>query len=135
MIREYHLEDQIHMLGNKDRHWVYEHLADYDLFIHPSRREGFGLSLVEAMAAGLPVIASNCDGPAEILEHGRYGILFENGSVESLAEAILKMIDMLKNGEAQTLAESAYTHALQHYSIHRTASEYINLYERILYSK
>lgn len=126
------LSNHIHLLGNKDRNWVYEHLAYYDLFIHPSRREGFGLSLAEAMAAGLPVIASNCDGPLEILDQGRYGMLFENGNAGQLAEAIETMITRIHSGEAQTLAKQAREHCIENYSIARTATQYLELYQTLI---
>lgn len=67
-------------------------LRESDIFVMASRFEGFGIALVEAMAAGLPVIASNIDGPAEIITDGVDGLLFESGSDEQLAEKIESVI-------------------------------------------
>ena len=74
------LEGYVFLLGSKDREWIYENLQDYKLFIQPSRMEGFGLTVAEAMAARVPVIASDIEGPAEILEYGKHVILFENNN-------------------------------------------------------
>jgi glycosyltransferase involved in cell wall biosynthesis len=62
-------------------------------FILSSRYEGFGLVLAEALAAGTPVVATNCDyGPAEILEDGRFGTLVPVGDAEALARAMLNAL-------------------------------------------
>lgn len=54
----------------------------------PSRSEAFGLAVVEALGAGLPVVATDCGGPAEILDRGRFGSLVPVGDAAGLAEAI-----------------------------------------------
>jgi len=59
------------------------------LLIFPSIwYETFGLSIIEAFATGLPVVASRLGAMAEIVEHGRTGLLFEPGNPEALAEAV-----------------------------------------------
>jgi glycosyltransferase involved in cell wall biosynthesis len=63
-------------------------LEEADIFVLPSRFEGFGLVLLEAMAVGLPVIAADVDGPAELLVDGSNGIKFKVGSAEDLADKI-----------------------------------------------
>jgi glycosyltransferase involved in cell wall biosynthesis len=63
-------------------------LARADLFVLPSRYEGLTLTLLEALALGVPVAASACSGPEEILEGGRYGALFPVEDVAALARVI-----------------------------------------------
>lgn len=63
-------------------------LSTIDIFILPSIYEGFGISLVEAMSMGIPCVASNIAGPAEIITDSNLGILFESQNPVSLAEKI-----------------------------------------------
>jgi glycosyltransferase involved in cell wall biosynthesis len=60
--------------------------------VHPSTTEGFGLTLIEAMSMGTPVIACDASGPSEILDHGRYGCLVPKGDANRLSDAIEKML-------------------------------------------
>lgn len=63
-------------------------LNKVDVFVLPSRFEGFGLSLVEAMSMGIPCIASKIAGPEEVMEYGKRGCLFESGNAKKLADVI-----------------------------------------------
>jgi glycosyltransferase involved in cell wall biosynthesis len=66
-------------------------IAAADLLVFPSRHEGFGVALVEALACGRPVVASDCaHGPAEILEGGRHGQLVPPEDPEALAKALMR---------------------------------------------
>lgn len=87
------LESRVYFLG-----WVknfYPYLKLTDLFVFSSFYEGFGITLIEAMACRLPVLATDTDfGPAEILEEGKYGILVPVGDDKKMAD---KMEKLLKN--------------------------------------
>ena len=89
-IRTHHLDDHISFLGNVND--IPAFLRDTDIFILPSNFEGFGISLIEAMSTGLPSIASNLEGPAEIISSPELGMLFTAGNAAELAEAIDQMI-------------------------------------------
>jgi glycosyltransferase involved in cell wall biosynthesis len=67
-------------------------LAQSALFVCPSEREGFGNVVVEALAAGVSVIATDCPGPVEILENGRFGTIVGFDEVV-LAKTILSVLD------------------------------------------
>ncbi len=69
-------------------------LAQADVFLFPSRLEGFGNALVEAMALGVPVVSSACPvGPREIVEHGVSGLLCPVGDAGALAEAVARVLE------------------------------------------
>ena len=128
LIFNLNLGENVFLLGNKEREWIYENLHKFDLFIQPSRLEGFGLTVVEAMVAKVPVIASNIEGPAEILEFGKHGILFENNNHKDLAMKIENAIQLIENGEIVKMIDSAYHHCLINFNITRTAQKYCEAY-------
>ncbi len=68
-------------------------LAALDVVVCPSIHEPFGMVVIEAMAAGRPVLASDSGGPAEILSHGETGMLFRTGDAHALAQALLPLLD------------------------------------------
>ena len=86
-IQKLNLSNRITLLGIRSD--VYALLKMSDIAVLSSHWEGFGLAAAEAMAAEIPVIASNVDGLAQVVENG--GVLFEKGNVKELAEKI-KMI-------------------------------------------
>ena len=90
MIVNKKLEDNIMFLGNVKN--IPKFLKKIDLFVLPSRQEGFGLVIIEAMAAKIPVISSNIEGPREIIKNNEYGLLFKKENYNDLAEKILYSI-------------------------------------------
>lgn len=91
LIRERGLKDEVELLGRRsDVYSLYEEAA---FLVLPSRYEGFGMALVEAMAFGCPVVAFDCPcGPAEIVRDGIDGLLVPNGEVGALAAAMERMM-------------------------------------------
>jgi glycosyltransferase involved in cell wall biosynthesis len=77
------LDDRVRFLGIRDD--VPDLLAASDLFVLPSLFEGLGLVFLEAMAAGLPVLSTDCSAIPEVVEHGRTGVLIPVGDDEALA--------------------------------------------------
>ena len=85
------LRDAVHLLGHRDD--VEACLAGMDLFVLPSLNEGMGRALIEAMAAGLPVIASRVGGIPAVISHERTGLLVPPGDADALAEALRRLLD------------------------------------------
>jgi glycosyltransferase involved in cell wall biosynthesis len=86
--------DSAKLLGFKEN--PYPYLADGDLFFMSSHYEGYPVVLVEAMALGKAIVSTNCTGPKEALDGGKYGVLVPVGDANALALAIRKMIENKK---------------------------------------
>lgn len=114
--------------GLKNQEWVYDNLCNYDLFIQPSRYEGFGLTVAEAIAAKIPVLVSNIEGPLEIIDGGRLGLSFENKNTISCAE---KIKQFLINGRNNEQVEAAYEYVKNKYDVSVTARKYLDVYKSV----
>lgn len=88
-------------------------LATGDIFAFPSHQEGFPLTLLEAMAVGLPVVASEIDGPTEIIKDGHNGRLAPDDDADRLAEALAELAS--DPAAAKALGEAARTLVLSEY--------------------
>jgi glycosyltransferase involved in cell wall biosynthesis len=118
------LENLIDALGLRQRiklaGWVDDIaklLATFDLFVSPARSEPFGLSIVEAMAAGVPVIATRSEGAREIIVNGETGRLVPIEDPESLANAIDEVLSDRELGER--LSENARRVVHERFSLER----------------
>lgn len=90
LTRERGLDGAVHLLGVRSD--VGALLACADVFILPSRFEGFPNAVMEAMAAGLPVVASNVGGIPDLVRHGEDGFLHAADDVEGMAESVLTLL-------------------------------------------
>lgn len=129
MTHELHLDDHVIFEGLKEQTWIYENLCRYDLFIQPSRYEGFGLTVAEAIAAKVPVLVSNIEGPLEIIDGGRLGMNFQN---ESAADCAVKLKSFIEYGRNDAQVVEAYQYVCEHYDVSITARKYIDVYQSIL---
>lgn len=86
-----------------------------DLFCLPSRHEPFGIALLEAMTQGLPVVASDSEGPVEIITNGIDGMIVEKGDPAMLADCLEQLI--ADPAEAALLARNAYDTVKKHYDL------------------
>jgi glycosyltransferase involved in cell wall biosynthesis len=105
---------------------VPEVMRALDVYALSSSDEGFSLTTVQAMATGLPVVATRCGGPEEILSDPRHGVLVANGDPAALAEGLL---DLLGDDErAVAMGRRARDHVLKTYSIEAMVRRYAGLY-------
>jgi len=84
------LRERIHLVGHRDD--VERCLAGMDYFVFPSLNEGMGRALIEAMAAGLPVVASRVGGIPAIVRHEENGLLVAAGDSRALSEALRRIL-------------------------------------------
>lgn len=107
----------------------YAWMASSDVFVLPSRSEGFGIALVEAMAVGVPVVASDClSGPGEILSGGSYGLLVPVGDVQVMADSI---IALLTQAELASDFQTRAAMRAQDFNIGRIAMQLSSLLDEI----
>ena len=104
------------------------YLASLDLFVFPSRDEAYGVALVEAMAAGLPVLGASSGGVLEIIREGRDGLLFRPQDPQALAGALERLLKSAALRER--LGRAARKRALEKMTLDRT----VMLYERLFRS-
>ena len=103
-------------------------LAFLQAFAAPAWREGFGLAIVEAMAAGVPVVATDAGGPAEIIEEGKSGLLVRPGDALALESALRTL---LKNPDTRRrMAEQARLRAGERFDLERMVSQVEQVYAR-----
>ena len=114
LIDELDLTEVVHVLGRRGD--VPELLGSADLFaFSTTAAEGFGIALVEAMAAGLPVIASDVPACREVLAEGAAGLLVPAGNVQAWTSALQELMDQPKTRQqlARAAAELAKTYGIE----------------------
>jgi glycosyltransferase involved in cell wall biosynthesis len=92
-IEKLNLQQEVTLSGVRDN--VEELYRSSDLYVHSSRSEGFGLTLIEAMATGLPVITLDGGGNRDVIEEGKNGFLIAEENVEIFTEKILELVNNL----------------------------------------
>jgi glycosyltransferase involved in cell wall biosynthesis len=100
------------------------------LFVLASDQEGLGIVLLEAMASGLPVVATDCGGSATSIVDGQTGYLVRRGDAEAMAA---KMLDLLTNqSRRRQMGRNARARAEQEFSLEVAWARYVEQYDRIL---
>ena len=123
------IADRVQFLGWQAREQLIEQYHWSNLFLFPSRHEGMPNAVLEAMASGLPVIASRIAGSEELVSNGETGFLFPSEDIEALRDALRKLISdtVLR----QTMGNVARRHMEERYSWAATAEQYALLLEKV----
>jgi glycosyltransferase involved in cell wall biosynthesis len=119
-------------LGLRSRQETYDLLPAYDLLVQPSRYEGFGLTVVEGMAAKVPVLVSDKEGPMEIVDNGRYGFFFRSGDFQDCADRMIEIMELSQDREMAGRTDEAYEYAKGRFDIRGTAKKYLEEYAKVL---
>lgn len=105
-----------------------EFLNGLDALVLSSRHEGFSLATVEAMACGLPVVATRCGGPEEIVADGKTGLLVDVQSPDQLADALMRVTDPQVR---QQLGARARATAVDHFDVSAMVRRFEALYAQL----
>ena len=125
--RELGIFEEIKFMGKQDA--LVELLSVADIFIIPSQSESFGLSALEAMACGVPVISSSVGGLPELNHHGETGYIAEIGDVERMSKYI---IELLTNEKRYELFSRNARKRAEEFSEENIVPMYEKFYERVL---
>lgn len=128
LVKEMGLASDVHFLGEQDQ--LEPLFFCTDLFLLPSEQESFGLTALEAMNCGVPVVASNIGGLPEVIVHGETGYLLPVGDVEGMAA---KAVEILSDPARLSLFRAqARRRAEQHFDAENIIPQYEAFYEELL---
>jgi len=126
---DYGLEDSVIFLGHRDD--VASIIGRSDIIVHASTEpEPFGRVIIEGMAMGKPVIATDIGGPKEIIKHGHSGLLVPPGNIEAMAGAIQSLVEA--PALRDKIAENGKFTAATQYSIERHIQHVLTVYDSAL---
>lgn len=127
-LRELGLRDRAELHGH--RHDLPPLLCDSDVFLLPSQTESFGVAALEAMACGVPVVASEVGGLPEVVTDGETGYLCPVGDVEHFADRTLSLLDDPTRRHA--MGQLAREHAVTRFGMSVALDRYEAMYQRLI---
>jgi glycosyltransferase involved in cell wall biosynthesis len=95
LIKKYKIENHIKLLGFVDEAEVSDHFLLSDIFVLPSKKEGFGIVFIEAMASGLYAVAGNKDGSVDALKNGELGELVDPDNLDQIQATLSELLENL----------------------------------------
>ena len=117
-------------IGTLNKEGLVKAYHECDALLFPSRLEGFGYSVCEAMACGKPVIASDNSSLSEIIRDGETGVLCKTDDIDEFCAAARLLAS--DPGLADKMGKSARSHVMENFTREKMVQEYIDLYESIL---
>lgn len=127
LIRSLGLEGKVKLMGQCRREVIAEAYKESDAFVLASKSETFGVSYIEALASGLPVLATRCGGPEAFVEESN-GIFSEVGDVDSLAKNMLYMYENIDNFNRERISKDT----VNKFSPESVGKKIVDVYKSIL---
>lgn len=121
------MEESVFLTGEVQN--VQEYLQSSDVFVFPTEIEAFGISLIEAMSCGLPVISTNVGGIKDILNNGINGLVVSPGDSQQLYDALNKLI--VDRALFATLGQAARKTVQERYSLDTVNRGYMALFNNV----
>jgi L-malate glycosyltransferase len=123
-----YIEHHVHILGYRKN--ARQLLSAFDVFALPSLYEGLPVALIEAMAAGLPIVATRVGGNPELIIHGQTGLLVEPENVANLAVSIRSLL--IDPGQRAQMGEAAQIRMKTEFTVESMAKRYAELYQALV---
>lgn len=120
--------NHVHFAGFQDD--VAPFLSALSLYVHPARMEGFGIAVLEALAAGKAVVATRVGGLPEVVEHGRTGLLVAPNDPDELSAAILSLLR--DEGRRKEMGDRAARTARERFDLRASMGDMERLYRQAL---
>ena len=130
IINELGITERVLLLGYRED--VGKYLKSLDIFVLASKKEGLGTSVIDALAVGLPVVATKAGGIPEIIKNDYNGILVETGNPQMLADGILELV---MNHTSRKQFSSTAVSSVAKFSIKNTIDQNVFEYEKLLGKK
>jgi glycosyltransferase involved in cell wall biosynthesis len=127
-VQECGLSRHVHFLGNRND--VPDLLAAVDLFVLPSLWEGLSIALLEAMAAGKPIVATAVSGTTQVMIPGKTGLVVPPRDSRALADAVVQILS--NPAQARAMGWKAKQHVVMNFSAQKQAHEHLALYRQFL---
>jgi glycosyltransferase involved in cell wall biosynthesis len=129
-VLERDLGNRVVFTGYSDK--IADYLDAFDIYVNPTLDEGFGIAVVEAMLAGLPVVLSDKGAHPELIEDGVSGILYQGGKSDSLTQAISGLAANCE--KRKSLGEAAVLRAMVNFQPNHYAEGYLEQIQTVVES-
>ncbi|MCF8093601.1 MAG: glycosyltransferase family 4 protein [Desulfotignum sp.] len=126
-VKKMHIQEHVHLLGYQKN--IQDLLAISDAAVSSSRREGLPVNIMEAMATGLPIIATGCRGNRDLVTHGHNGTIVAIDNVQQMAEAVFHLYS---HKELQTTYGRNSLNTIDKYSLHCVLAEMKKIYDLVI---
>ncbi|MGZ3609566.1 MAG: glycosyltransferase family 4 protein [Ktedonobacteraceae bacterium] len=130
LVTKYNLNDRITVTGRISRHDALCYIRTMNIFAFTSLHDGCPNTVLEAMLAGVPIVATRVGAVPELIEDRKHGLLIQPGSATELYEAMVKMLD--DNTNRQEYGNQAQQRALNEFALHRELEAYWEIYNECL---
>src|SRR6266571_8857646 len=133
LVTKYNLNDRISVTGRIPRHDALRYIRTMDIFAFTSLHDGCPNTVLEAMLAGVPIVATSVGAVPELIENGKHGLLVQPGSATELCEAMLRMLDT--NTDKQQYGKQAQERVLTEFAPQKELESYWKVYLESLSSR
>jgi glycosyltransferase involved in cell wall biosynthesis len=130
LVAKYNLSDKITLTGRVPKQDALRYLRGMDVFAFTSLHDGCPNTVLEAMLAGTPIVATRAGAVPELIENGKHGLLVQPGSATELRDALLNMLDAAAS--RQQYGKQAKERVLTQFAPHRELTAYWEVYQECL---